>query len=118
MSQEHDVELGHDFEEARQERDGMSGPDEATDAPECEPTPDAAHDELDAIAPGKPTRELLSAYLQVWRVEKRVRCVNRLGWYGESYVLPDEALGQLGKSVLQSDAALEPEMGVSGTWEE
>ena len=38
-------------------------------------------------------RERFSEYLQTAHVTRRVRCVPRIGWYGRSYVLPDQIIG-------------------------
>jgi hypothetical protein len=36
----------------------------------------------------------LQLYLDVWRTKVRARCVDRVGWYGSAYVLPDTTLGK------------------------
>lgn len=72
-----------------------------------------------SIAPAKFPRDLLAAYLQVWPVEARARCVERLGWYGSVYVTPSESIGQQDEIVVFQNAhALEPAFAVSGTAEE
>ena len=70
------------------------------------------------IAPGRKAREYLAAYLKVWPVDKHVRCVNRLGWHGEDYVLPDGVLGEQEEVVFQSDSVLEPAFSARGTVED
>lgn len=72
-----------------------------------------------AIAPGKKPRELLAAYLQVWPVENRARCVERLGWHGAVYVTPGESVGENGEIVVfQNAQAIEPAFSAAGTVEE
>ncbi|MFM2057600.1 MAG: hypothetical protein RLY71_1985 [Pseudomonadota bacterium] len=64
----------------------------------------------------KGARELLNAYLHVWPVSERARCVERLGWFGGVYVLPDEAIGADAEIVVfQSTHAMEPAMESAGT---
>ncbi|MFZ5522396.1 MAG: DUF927 domain-containing protein [Pseudomonadota bacterium] len=67
------------------------------------------------IAPGRIAREMLTTYLQVWPATERARCVDRLGWCGGVYVLPDRAIGGGELTVFQNAAALEPALSVSGT---
>jgi uncharacterized protein (DUF927 family) len=70
------------------------------------------------IAPSKSARDLLASYLQVWPVEARARCVDRLGWHGSVYVTPSESIGQDNEIVVFQNAhALEPAFAVSGTVE-
>jgi putative DNA primase/helicase len=38
-------------------------------------------------------RERFAEYLQAAPASRRVRCVTRLGWHGDTYVFPDEAIG-------------------------
>ena len=45
------------------------------------------------LAEGKAGRELLSRYIQSENPKARMRCVNKLGWYGQLYVLPSETIG-------------------------
>lgn len=72
-----------------------------------------------SIAPGKASRDLLASYLQVWPVQARARCVERLGWHGVVYVTPAESIGQADEIVVFQNAhALEPAFAVSGTAEE
>lgn len=68
------------------------------------------------VAPSKRARDLLSTYMQVWPVTERARCVERLGWHGAVYVLPDEAIGAEAEAVVfQSAAAIEPAYAQAGT---
>jgi hypothetical protein len=38
-------------------------------------------------------RAELQLYLEVWHAEARARCVDRVGWYEGTYVLPSEVIG-------------------------
>lgn len=72
-----------------------------------------------SIAPSKAARDLLASFLQVWPVEARARCVERLGWHGAVYVTPAESIGQDDEIVVFQNAhALEPAFAISGTAEE
>lgn len=72
-----------------------------------------------SIAPSKAARDLLASFLQVWPVQARARCVERLGWHGAVYVTPAESIGQDDEIVVfQNVHALEPAFAVSGTAEE
>ncbi|MEW6262169.1 MAG: DUF927 domain-containing protein [Thermodesulfobacteriota bacterium] len=48
------------------------------------------------IAPGRKARNALHCYISGCRPETRVRCVNRLGWHGQNFILPDGAIGPAG----------------------
>ena len=70
-----------------------------------------------AIATGRSARELLAAYIQA-PVEARARCVDRLGWIGGAYVLPDQVIGTAdgGEEVIfQGKAAAEAAHATAGT---
>ncbi|MCL1825452.1 MAG: DUF927 domain-containing protein [Betaproteobacteria bacterium] len=72
-----------------------------------------------SISPGRKARELLASYLQVWPVESRARCVERLGWHGAVYVVPSKSFGEQDETVVfQNGHALEPAFCVSGTAED
>lgn len=45
------------------------------------------------IAPGPFARISLAEYLTVWRLERQARCVDRVGWHGDAFVLPDRTYG-------------------------
>ncbi len=47
------------------------------------------------IKEGRQGRDLLNRYIQSAQPQTRMRCVNRLGWYNELYVLPQETIGDL-----------------------
>jgi hypothetical protein len=73
-----------------------------------------------AISPAKNARELLPIYLNVCPVDRKVRCVERLGWAktkdGMTYVLPTEVPDSSSEHVVfQNTHALEPAHSVSGS---
>jgi len=71
------------------------------------------------ISTDKRGRDLLASFLQVWPVEKRARCVERLGWHGDVFVTPDGPIGQDGGLVVFQNAhAVEPAYSVAGTIDE
>jgi putative DNA primase/helicase len=45
------------------------------------------------IAPGSKARNLLNNYLQSAETSARARCVSRVGWHGDSFVLPGKTIG-------------------------
>src|SRR5262249_41547274 len=49
-------------------------------------------------------RDALQRYLDVCHAQERARCVDRVGWYGPAYVLPDTTIGDTGaeRLVLQT----------------
>lgn len=72
-----------------------------------------------SIAPGKAQRDLLASYVQIWPVENRARCVERLGWHGGVYVTPSESIGQEDEIVVFQNAhAIDPALSTAGTLEE
>ena len=48
----------------------------------------------------KSTRDLLVAYIVNHPTRHRVRTVDRLGWHGDTYVLPGEVIGQIDEKVI------------------
>ena len=71
------------------------------------------------ISTNKKGRDLLASFLQVWPVENRARCVERLGWHGGVFVTPAESIGQDGEIVVFQNAhAIEPAYSVAGSVEE
>lgn len=72
-----------------------------------------------AISPNKSSRDLLTSYLQIFPVEARARCVDKLGWYDDIFVTANESIGNTAeKVVFQNTHAIEPALSVSGTVEE
>jgi len=71
------------------------------------------------IATGRSARDLLAAYIKVWPVDQRARCVERLGWHGAVYTLPSETIGDAGELVVFQNAhAIEPAFATVGTAQE
>ena len=69
-----------------------------------------------SISPGRAQRDLLAAFVQVWTVQSRARCVERLGWHGPVYVTPSESIGQDEEIVVFQNAhAIEPAFSEAGT---
>ena len=50
-------------------------------------------------------RSYLDTYIQNYPIHKRALCVDRLGWHGEQYILPDGAIGSDGKQLIVYQAA-------------
>lgn len=68
------------------------------------------------ISPSRSARDLLASYIQVWPVDARARCVDRLGWHGGVYVTPSESIGQDQEIVVFQNAhAIEPAFSSSGS---
>jgi putative DNA primase/helicase len=66
------------------------------------------------IAPGTAARNALLAYITSWRPAREVRCVDRVGWHGDAFVLPARTYGGAEEVVLQSTGQ-PPEYRVTGT---
>ena len=71
------------------------------------------------IATSRGARDLLAAYVKVWPLDTRARCVDRLGWHGPVYSTPAETIGDSGELVVFQNAhAIEPALTVAGTADE
>ena len=73
------------------------------------------------IAHGHKAANHLLAYLKSWKVKARVRCVDKLGWHGDTYVLPSGAIGQVEGAepvVYQNTHNAQPKHSTAGTLEE
>ena len=71
------------------------------------------------IAPTLASRNLLTAYLTVSRPAARARCVDRVGWCGGQYVLPDFVIGDGDETVCyQRASAVESAFAIRGTVDE
>ena len=70
-----------------------------------------------SIAGGRTARELLTAYIQTAPVKTRARCVDRLGWIGGAYVLPDQVIGAAdgGEEVVFQGRTVEAAHAVAGS---
>jgi uncharacterized protein (DUF927 family)/phage/plasmid primase-like uncharacterized protein len=71
------------------------------------------------VAPGRNSRDLVAAYIDVHPVTARARSVGKLGWHGGVFVRPDEAIGQSDEMVVFQNAhAQELAIAVRGTVED
>jgi putative DNA primase/helicase len=71
------------------------------------------------ISPSKTARDLLASYIQVFPVEERARCVDKLGWYKEVFVTANEAIGQSSDQIVFQNAnSLESALSVAGSVED
>jgi uncharacterized protein (DUF927 family) len=75
------------------------------------------------VSPGRGVGALLSEYVQSAQVEAKFLCVSRLGWHGDSFVLPSESIGPAdGESVIfQAAEVTDNLLNVSGSlceWQE
>jgi putative DNA primase/helicase len=68
------------------------------------------------ISSNQRERGLLSAYIKVFPVEARARCVERLGWHEGVFVTPSGSIGESNElRVFQNSHTIEPAYSVSGT---
>ena len=65
-------------------------------------------------------RSYLDPYIQNYPVHKRALCVDKLGWHGEQYILPDGAIGGDGRQLIvyQSAHAINSTIAQQGTLEQ
>ena len=72
-----------------------------------------------SISPNRTARDLLASYLQVFPVDARARCVDKLGWHGDVFVTASQCIGQATeKIVFQNTNSIEPVVSVKGSVEE
>ncbi|MGP5336349.1 DUF927 domain-containing protein [Psychrobacter maritimus] len=69
------------------------------------------------ITPNPKQRSYLDIYIQDYPIHKRALCVDKLGWHGEQYILPDGAKGRDGKELIvyQSAHAINSTLSQQGT---
>lgn len=69
------------------------------------------------IAAGRSAHDLLAAYIQAAPVKTRARCVDRLGWIGGAFVLPDEVIGEAdgGEEVVFQGRMVEAAHAIAGS---
>jgi len=60
------------------------------------------------IAASNKARNLLSQYIQTAQVEQRARCVDRTGWHGNVFVMPDRTIGEDEERILFQSASATP----------
>lgn len=72
------------------------------------------------IYPGRRAKEKLIEFLQTAPSEERLRCVPRIGWHGERFVLPDTSIGpETAEAVVyQSPRAVEQRLRIEATTDE
>lgn len=73
------------------------------------------------IGTASKARNLLSQYIQTCNPSDRARCVTKTGWYQDTFVLPDEVIGQQDEGervLLQTSAGDIVGYGIKGTLEE
>lgn len=65
-------------------------------------------------------RSYLDTYIQDYPIHKRALCVDKLGWHGEQYILPDGAIGSDSKQLIvyQSAHAINSTIAQQGTLEQ
>ncbi|MEJ6066519.1 DUF927 domain-containing protein [Psychrobacter sp. 16-Bac2893] len=65
-------------------------------------------------------RSYLDTYIQNYPIHKRALCVDKLGWHGEQYILPDGAIGSDSKQLIvyQSAHAINSTIAQQGTLEQ
>ncbi len=72
-----------------------------------------------SISPNRAARDLITSYLQVFPVEARARCVDKLGWHGDIFVTAGQCIGQTTeKIVFQNTNSIEPALSSKGSVEE
>jgi putative DNA primase/helicase len=73
------------------------------------------------IAASGNARNLLTQYIQTSQVEQRARCVERTGWHGNVFVMPDRTIGEDEERILFQSASATPgtfrQKGKLGTWQ-
>lgn len=68
------------------------------------------------LSPSAAARAKLTAFVQLWRPSRKVRCVPSIGWHGTAYILPNRVFGRPTEPVtLQADTP--PIFELSGTYE-
>lgn len=72
-----------------------------------------------SIAPGFKGKQRLELYLSTAKVDSFARCVERIGWHGEAFVLPDAVYGeQAGELIVAQGLPGENPFRQKGTLEE
>ncbi len=71
------------------------------------------------IATSRSVRDLLATYISRFPIDTRAKCVERVGWHGNVYVLPAQLIGSSDEQfVFQNTHAVEPAFSIAGTAEE
>lgn len=53
-----------------------------------------------SYSPNRICRDLLTTYLQVFPVEDRARCVDKLGWYEDSFITASQTIGHSSEKIV------------------
>lgn len=73
------------------------------------------------IAGSGKARNLLTQFIQTAQVEQRARCVERTGWHGNVFVMPDRTIGEDEERILFQSASATPgtfrQKGKLFTWQ-
>jgi len=70
------------------------------------------------ISPSKTARDLLATYVQIFPIDARARCVDRLGWHDDVFVTAQEVIGQTDETIVfQNPNSIEPTLSSSGSLE-
>lgn len=73
------------------------------------------------IAASNKARNLLTQYIQTAQVEQRARCVDRTGWHGNVFVMPNRTIGEDEERILYQSASATPgtfrQKGVLADWQ-
>ncbi|TAJ78862.1 MAG: DUF927 domain-containing protein [Gallionellaceae bacterium] len=73
------------------------------------------------VAASTKARNLLTQYIQTAKVDKRARCVERTGWHGRVFVMPDCTIGEDDERILFQSATATPgtfrQKGKLDTWQ-
>jgi len=73
------------------------------------------------IAASTKARNLLTQYIQTAKVDKRARCVDRTGWHGRVFVMPERTIGEDDERILFQSATVKPgtfrQKGKLSTWQ-
>ncbi|MDQ3194926.1 MAG: DUF927 domain-containing protein [Pseudomonadota bacterium] len=70
------------------------------------------------IASGAAARNRLAEYITTIKTTKRARCVNRTGWYGGAFVLPERTIGGASEQVIYQAESSARDYRQAGTLEQ
>ena len=72
------------------------------------------------ISPGRKVRDLLTTYIQTAGTKAKSLCVSRVGWHGDTFVLPTETIGPDGaeRVIFQTPYESEYLLDTAGTLDE
>jgi uncharacterized protein (DUF927 family) len=71
------------------------------------------------LAPGRVNRDALQSYITVWQPDGKARCVDRVGWSGRNFVLPNSTIcTAMGENILLQTTHAAPRYAVAGSLED